>query len=755
VEEDNDSQQDAPPSTGRRKYEYGKYFQPNEERCSNSFATSSENLLRKDADAEEEYARMRKNKKRIEKAKESLSRLMDKYERCFARDPDVPPPSIPRKLARHIIELKEGMALGKSPGMRRRSEADEEFINSIVERLLEYGLIKRSNAQHACQVHIAKTPGREPRFCVDYRPVNEVTKENPFPLPRMDDLLYGMNGATVFSTLDAQKGFWQIRMGKGSEYTAFRTSQGVFEWTVMPFGLQNAPATFQKFMDEMFEDLDFVKVYIDDIIVASATLEQHLSHLEKVFQRIAESGLTLKRGKCDFMKDSIKLLGYYVSAKGITQDPMKLEAIKNFKQPKNVRELKRFLGMIQFFRMFSSSTARLLVPLYELCKKAIKWRWQDREIKAFADVKGELIKRRTLAFPDPKKKFFVSVDASDFAMGANLYQFKKAEDGTLDLQEVLAYSDEWTKEELASFHEEQAVPHIVESFSKKWSKHEVNYTTSEKECLAIVNALERWKHYLAPAQFEVWSDHRALTALKSTEKPRLRRWKLRLTPFTFTLKWKAGRSMKDVDTLSRDKRYQSLFVDAVRGYCIETTQPTAKDFVNVQTAESLPADQAAAEMESEIVCNLVEDSYATRLDLVPPDLGVEMESLFCAPINVSENESEEEKSQELRIAKEVQESLLKHSSSFSESQRKDPAVREAIKKLEDDGTYKDFTMREDEVLLKGGRVYIPKHEVAIIMWMCHDHPLSGHVGHAKLLERLRARYFWPKRSQTVRKYLEK
>lgn len=138
------------------------------------------------------------------------------------------------------------------------------------------------------------------------------------------------------------------------------------------------------------------------------------------------------------MKAEIKLLGYYVSAKGITQDPMKLEAIKNFKQPKNVRELKRFLGMIQFFRMFSSSTARLLVPLYELCKKSIRWRWQDREIKAFAEVKGELLKRRTLAYPDPKEKFFVSVDASDFAMGANLYQFKKAEDGTLDLQEVLA-----------------------------------------------------------------------------------------------------------------------------------------------------------------------------------------------------------------------------------------------------------------------------------------------------------------------------
>ena len=355
----------------------------------NRFSTSVENYSNKDADAEENYSRQRKRRKQIEKAKESLQRLLDKFERCFARDPDVPPPQIPRKLAQHIIELKEGTELGRSPGMRRRSEEDDEFINSVVKKLLEYGLITRSNAKHACQVHIAKTPGRDPRFCVDYRAVNDLTKEDPFPLPRMDDLLYGMNGATVFSTLDAQRGFWQIRMGKGREYTAFRTSEGVFEWTVMPFGLQNAPATFQKFMDGMFEDLDFVRVYIDDIIVASATLEQHLSHLEKVFQRIEENGLTLKRGKCDFMKDSIKLLGYYVSAKGITQDPMKLEAIKNFKQPKNVRELKRFLGMIQFFRMFSSSTARLLVPLYELCKKSIRWRWQDREIKAFAEVKGE------------------------------------------------------------------------------------------------------------------------------------------------------------------------------------------------------------------------------------------------------------------------------------------------------------------------------------------------------------------------------
>ena len=190
--------------------------------------------------------------------------MLDKYEKCFARDTDRPPPQIPKKLAKHTIELREGQELGRSPGMRRRSKDDEEFINKVVQKLLHYGLISRSKAQHACQVHIAKTPGREPRFCIDYRPLNDRTKEDPFPLPRMDDLLYGMNGAhaTVFSTLDAQKGFWQIKMGKGKEYSAFRTSQGVFEWNVMPFGLKNAPATFQKFMDQVFEGLSFVRVYI-------------------------------------------------------------------------------------------------------------------------------------------------------------------------------------------------------------------------------------------------------------------------------------------------------------------------------------------------------------------------------------------------------------------------------------------------------------------------------------------------------------
>lgn len=754
TEDRTDSQHtsDESPSETKERDE-GVFFQETDERVSNSYATSLENRLRKDAQAEESHYRQRKLRKRLEIAKESLQELLDKHEKCFARDPDVPPPHVPKRLARHIIELKEGAELGRSPGMRRRSKEDDEFISSVVKKLLEYGLIRRSNAQHACQVHIAKTPGREPRFCIDYRPVNELTKEDPFPLPRMDELLYGMNGATVFSTLDAQKGFWQIRMGKGREYSAFRTAEGVFEWVVMPFGLMNAPATFQRFMNEAFVDLSFVHVYIDDITVFSSTLEQHLSHLEKVFHRVEEYGITLKKGKCEFMKDSVKLLGYYVSAQGITQDPLKLEAIQNFEQPRNVRELKRFLGMIQFFRMFSSSTARLLTPLYELCKKKVKWRWQEAEIKAFNEVKSELIKKRTLAYPDLTKKFFVSVDASDYAMGANLYQFKHAEDGTLDLQEVLAYSDEWTKEELDSFHEEQAVPHIVESFSKKWNKHEVNYTTSEKECLAIVNALERWKHYLAPKEFVVWSDHRALSALKSTEKPRLKRWKLRLTPFTFDLKWKAGRTMKDVDTLSRDARYKTLFVDNIRGYGIESMRAIPEDFVRIH--EPLSADQATAEIESEISCNLVEDSLAARLDLLPLEVGDEIKSMLCYPTEESEQADEKEKAQGLRIDTEIQESLLKHSSSFSESQRKDPSVRKIVAKLKDSGPYSGFEVRDDEVLLKSGRVYIPSHEVPLIMWMMHDHPLSGHVGQTKLLERLRARYYWPKMSQTVRKYLAK
>ena len=284
----------------------GLFANKNTERIHNSYSTAYMNAHADKDQCEEVYRRKRKKAKKLMKAKERLKKVLKKYEDCFARDPSQPPGTVSEDLCKHVIELKEGSDLGWSPGMRVKSENDNKFITATIEKLLAFGLIRRVDANFASQVHIVKVPGKDPRFCVDYRQVNAATKPDPFPLPRMDELLYGFRGSTIFSTLDAQKGFWQVKLGKGAEFSAFRTKKGVFQWTVMPMGLMNAPATFQRFMDMVFGDLSFVKVYIDDIIIASKNVEEHLFHVGKVLQRCRKNGITLKVSKCHFLKRSIK-----------------------------------------------------------------------------------------------------------------------------------------------------------------------------------------------------------------------------------------------------------------------------------------------------------------------------------------------------------------------------------------------------------------------------------------------------------------
>jgi hypothetical protein len=210
----------------------------------------------------------------------------------------------------------------------------------------------------------------------------------------------------------------------------------------MPFGLKNAPATFQRFMDRAFGDLKFVKIYIDDLIIASQNAEEHLGHITAVLDRCIAKGISLRRKKCQFLQRSLKVLGYYISSEGITQDPEKLEAIKNYGTPQNAKQLRSFLGLVQFFRMFSPKLADLLHPLYHLCSKKVKFLWTAKEQDAFRRAKEELITKRTLAFPDCDKRFFVSVDASDNAFGATLFQFQEAPDGKLLPHQILSFSDE-------------------------------------------------------------------------------------------------------------------------------------------------------------------------------------------------------------------------------------------------------------------------------------------------------------------------
>jgi hypothetical protein len=282
------------------------------ERIDNNFQTATENR-NKAVDPEELHSRKKRAARKLSAAKEKLMKLLEKYEGTFVGDGGLPT-KVPGNIVKHAIKLKEGQELGRSPGMRTRSKQDTEFIEKQIADLLEADLIfeVKGPVAFASQVHVVKSAGRDRRFTVDYRQINELTEGDAFPLPRMDQLLQSFGGARIFSTLDACKGFWQVRMGEGRELTAFRVNGKVYVWKlkVMPMGLKNAPATFQRFMESILGDLPFVRVYIDDIIIASRSLTEHLVHIEKVLSRCSNNSVRLKSSKCHFLRSQLKVLGY-------------------------------------------------------------------------------------------------------------------------------------------------------------------------------------------------------------------------------------------------------------------------------------------------------------------------------------------------------------------------------------------------------------------------------------------------------------
>ena len=243
--------------------------------------------------------------------------------------------------------------------------------------MLAENVVQESNSPWASPIVLAKKKDGSLRFCVDYRRLNAVTRKDVFPLPRIDDLLDKMRGKSVFSTLDVKTGYWQIQMEENSrEKTAFITSEGLYEFQVMPFGLCNAPATFQRLMQRILRSLeDFCSVYIDDVIVFSSSIEEHLDHLKQIFARLQRVGLRLQPKKCIFGSQEVLYLGHLVSAKGIYPNPAKTKAVMEFPVPTNVKAVRRFLGLASYYRRFVANFAKVASPLHALTRQDIPFQW--------------------------------------------------------------------------------------------------------------------------------------------------------------------------------------------------------------------------------------------------------------------------------------------------------------------------------------------------------------------------------------------
>ena len=255
------------------------------------------------------------------------------------------------------------------------------------------------------------------RFCIDFRKVNSVTHKDAYPLPRIDETLESLSGSQYFTTLDLASGYWQVEVSESDkEKTAFSTRDGHYEFNVMPFGLTNAPATFQRLMECVLAGLTFEQclIYIDDIIVFSATFPQHLERLRTVFEHLARAGLKLKPKKCHFARSEIRYLGHIVSRDGVKADPEKLRAITSYPTPRDVKELRQFLGLTNYYRRFIEGYSVIAEPLHKLTRKsAAGYKWTDECGRAFEVLQQQLVSPPILAYPQFEHKFTLATDASE------------------------------------------------------------------------------------------------------------------------------------------------------------------------------------------------------------------------------------------------------------------------------------------------------------------------------------------------------
>ena len=409
---------------------------------------------------------------------------------------------------------------------RRIPFALRSKVDSMTEEMLEQGVIQPSQSPWASPIVLVAKKDGTTRFCVDYRRLNAVTKLDVFPLPRVDDSLDLL--AKYFSTLDLASGYWQVNMSPESiEKTAFATHSGLYEFAVMPFGLCNAPATFQRLMETVLAGLarDACMVYLDDILVLGATLEEHLQNLGQVFDRLRKAGLRLKPTKCHLAQKEIAYLGFIVTDKGVAADPQKIEAVRSYPTPTDLKHLRSFLGLASYYRRFIANFAKIANPLHALTCKDTPFLWDSTCQQAFESLKQCLIAAPVLAFPNFDNPFLMETDASGIGLGAVLAQ--KQEDGSV---RPLAYA------------------------SRSLQKHERNYGVTELEALAVVWGVKHFRPYLYVHRCDVYTDHEALKSLLNTPQPsgKLARWGMAIQELDLHIHYRPGGKNQNADALSRD-----------------------------------------------------------------------------------------------------------------------------------------------------------------------------------------------------------
>ncbi|PAA55822.1 hypothetical protein BOX15_Mlig019225g1 [Macrostomum lignano] len=405
-------------------------------------------------------------------------------------------------------------------------------VDRQVNELLEKGQIEEAQSPWCFPLVCVKKKSGEMRMCVDYRKLNEVTVKDAVPMPRVDDALEAVHGAKIFSTMDLHSGFWQVGVRpQDQDKTAFAVPhRGQFRWKVMPFGLVNSPATFTRLMAAVLDKQMWKTclVYIDDLLVWSTDVDEHLRRLEEIFSKLRQANLCLKPQKCHFLQKQVKFLGHTLSAAGISTDEEKVQEVKNWPTPRSSTELHSFLGLCGYYRKFIKDFAAIAAPLTRLTTKDAKFEWKTEQQLAFETLKERMTSSEVMAHPDfspDAGEFILDTDGSSkMGIGAVLSQVQP--DGA---ERVIAYG------------------------SKTLNQAERNYCTTRLELLAVVTFIMKFRYYLLGKAFCLRTDHSSLQWLKnfSDAEGQVARWLEKLAPFQYRIVHRPGRSHGNADAMSR------------------------------------------------------------------------------------------------------------------------------------------------------------------------------------------------------------
>lgn len=450
-----------------------------------------------------------------------------------------------------------------------------------IQRCLDKGIIRPSSSPWASPIHLVKKKDSGWRLCGDYQKLNAITQPDKYPPPVIKSLFSLLHDKKVFSTLDLERAYYQVPMHSDDiEKTAIITPWGLYEYLVMPFGLKNATQTFQRYIDTVFRGLNFVFAYIDDILIMSETEEQHHQHLRQVFQRLQQHGLSININKCNFLKKEVNFLGYCISSTGFTPTAAHRFKIAEFPEPQTVQELRRFLGMVNYYRESIPKLASLQLPLHRYISRSIKNDktkiiWTTETKKSFHSLKQALAEATQTSFLSPNSQLTLTTDASTSCIGAALEQT------------------------------ERGVVKPIGFFSRKLSTTETRYSTYDRELLAIFAAIKYFRHYLEGRHFIVRTDHKPLTYVFNKKLDNVSDRQLHqidfISQFTTDIVYVKGHDNVVADTLSR--------INTI-------SMPTILDFNEIQRAQQ----------DDEELANFINNDFSLTLQEIEVAPNIK---LFC------------------------------------------------------------------------------------------------------------------------------